>query len=140
MLVFTQIQVTTSTATLVCAVFVVGLGHGLIVPSLMAAVYQGMDRAVVPAATTAANILLRVGGAFGTAVLAVMLQVYIRADLPGTGHDLASVATARTPNAPALLTDAFGTTFWWTVAIGAVAVLVVLVVPRRRSGIDDPTG
>ncbi|MGI8336077.1 MDR family MFS transporter [Actinomadura scrupuli] len=140
MLPFTRIAVTTSTATLVGAVFAVGLGHGLVMPSLMAAMYQGLDKASVPAATTAGNILVRVGGAFGTALLAVVLQIYIRADLPGTGRDLASVATVRTPAAPALLTGDFAGAFWWAVAVGAVALVPLLLLPRRRSAGADPAG
>jgi hypothetical protein len=44
------------------------------------------------------------------------------------------------PNAPALLTDGFGGAFWWAVAIGAVAILPVLILPRHPSAKDYPAG
>jgi EmrB/QacA subfamily drug resistance transporter len=82
-LVFTRIGTTTSQALLVATTFVVGLGHGLVVAPLMATLYRTLPRAAMPAATTTANILVRVGSSLGTAVLAVVLQIYIRAEIPG---------------------------------------------------------
>ena len=49
----------------------------------MSAAYQVLDRAAVPRATTTLNILNRVGGALGTAILAVALQGHIEDNLAG---------------------------------------------------------
>jgi predicted MFS family arabinose efflux permease len=128
-LVFTQIDVGTGRLLLVGATFVIGLGHGLIVAPLMAAMYQALPQAAVPAATTTANILIRLGSSFGTAVLAVMLQIYIRAEIPGAGGSLADAVRDRSPHAVESLVRAFGRSFWWTVGIAAVALVPALLLP-----------
>ena len=111
----------------------IGLGHGTIMPALMAAVYQRLDRSAVPAATTASNILVRVGSSFGVAALAVALQIYIRRAFPSAAGTVASAASVRTPGAPSHLAHAFGNGFWWALAIAAVAVVPIALLPRHRS-------
>ncbi|MCA2230144.1 hypothetical protein [Nonomuraea aurantiaca] len=59
-------------------VFVLGLGHGLVATSLMAAAFTTLDRAAVPAATTLSTIAVRLASPFGVAVLAVLLQAFTR--------------------------------------------------------------
>ncbi|WP_219470702.1 MDR family MFS transporter [Nonomuraea rhizosphaerae] len=61
--------------------FVVGLGHGLVAPSVMAAAFRTLGRAAIPAASTLSNISIRVASSFGVALLAVLLQVFTRADV-----------------------------------------------------------
>jgi NADH:ubiquinone oxidoreductase subunit 6 (subunit J) len=85
----------------------------------------------VPAATTTASILVRVGSSLGTAVLAVILQVYIRSEIPGASGSLADAAAHRDPHTVEALVRAFGHSFWWTVAIAAVALVPALLLPRR---------
>jgi hypothetical protein len=67
------------------------------------------------------NVLQRVGGAIGTAVLAVVLQ---RAS-----------AGAETPEA---LASAFGTAFWWSVGIAALALIPCLVLLRAEGPKEVP--
>jgi EmrB/QacA subfamily drug resistance transporter len=112
-------------------ILVIGLGHGMIAPSLMAMAYQGLPRDAVPAATTGANILLRIGGSFGTAATAVILQIAIRDQIPGASGSLEEAGAHRTAETPALLTNAFTQTFWWVAALALVALVPVLAVPRR---------
>jgi EmrB/QacA subfamily drug resistance transporter len=130
-LVFTQIHADTSTLLLSASVFVVGLGHGLMMPAMMGGAYRGLDRAEVPNATTAFNILLRVGGVFGTATLAVVLQNYLRDGFPQTGGKLDAVAAIQGPGSAVQLTSAFASTFWWTFAIIVVALVPILLIPRK---------
>jgi EmrB/QacA subfamily drug resistance transporter len=108
----------TGRALLLATVFVIGLGHGLVTPSIMAAAYVRLPRTAIPAATTGATIVVRVGAALGAAVLAIVLQL-------------------RSPSADALLTasgdrlaPAFAGSFWCAFAIAAVAVLPALLLPR----------
>ncbi|MBW8487255.1 DHA2 family efflux MFS transporter permease subunit [Actinomadura parmotrematis] len=107
---------------------VVGLGHGTAMPAVQAAFYRGLPRDAVPAATTASNILIRVGSSFGTAVTAVVLQIMIRDGLPGASGNLREAAAAHRPD---LLSDAFTGTFWCSAALLAVAVLPMLAIPRK---------
>ncbi|WP_433474984.1 MDR family MFS transporter [Spirillospora sp. CA-142024] len=113
------------------AMFVIGLGHGMIAPCLMAMVYQGLPREAVPGATTGANILIRVGSSFGTALTAVVLQIGIRDEIPGASGNLDEAAAHRTADTPALLTNAFTETFWWAAAILLLCLIPILAVPRR---------
>jgi predicted MFS family arabinose efflux permease len=125
-------DIDTPIALLAGAGFVVGLGHGLIVPALIATTYQGLPRSAVPSATAASNIAIRVGSSFGAALLAVLLQIYIRASIPGASGSLADAAAVRTPTGLHLLARTFGHSFWWTAAIIAVSALPIALVPRRR--------
>lgn len=128
---YTQLDVDTSIALLTGSLFVVGLGHGLITPSLMAGAFQGLSRDAVPSASTTANILARLGTSVGTAALAVILQIYIQASLPGS-DTLTDAAKIRTPQANSALTEAFAHSLWWTVGIAAVAIMPTLLIPPHR--------
>ncbi|XVQ10442.1 MDR family MFS transporter [Spirillospora sp. CA-255316] len=127
-LALTQTGSTSSRAALMGAIFVIGLGHGVMAPSLMAATYQGLPRPSIPGATAGANILVRVGSSIGTAGLAIILQLAIRDTVPGTSGNLRE-ATANP--APSQLTEAFTHTFWWATVIAAIALIPILAVPRR---------
>ncbi|TDD79435.1 DHA2 family efflux MFS transporter permease subunit [Actinomadura rubrisoli] len=129
----TSLDPGTGRALIMTAMFVVGLGHGMIAPSLMAMSYQGLPRAVVPAATTGANVLIRIGSSFGTAVMAVVLQIAIRDEIPGASGNLKDAAEHQTAQTPALLTSAFTETFWWAAAILLVALVPILAIPRKKT-------
>ncbi|GAB3984285.1 MDR family MFS transporter [Actinoallomurus acanthiterrae] len=129
---YTRLGADTSRLLLGAAMLVVGIGHGMMMPSLMAAAYLRLNRAAVPAATTASNIVVRVGSSFGVAALAVALQISIRHEVPGASGSLASVSRVRSPDLPSRLAHAFGAGFWWAFAIAAAAVVPILLLPRRR--------
>ena len=131
--VYTQLDADTSKVVLGVAVFVIGLGHGTMMPSLMAAAYQRLERSAVPAATTASNIIVRVGSSFGVAALAVALQIFIRHEFPSAAGTIASAAAVHTPGAPSHLAHAFGHSFWWALGISAFAVIPIALLPGRRS-------
>ncbi|MBT2207557.1 DHA2 family efflux MFS transporter permease subunit [Actinomadura sp. NEAU-AAG7] len=126
-LVLTSLDPSTGRAVIMSAMFVVGVGHGLIGPSLMAMSYQGLPREAVPAATTGANVVIRVGSSFGTAVSAVILQIGIRDKIPGASGNLGEAAG----QPAALLSDAFTGTFWWLGAILLIALVPTLTIPRK---------
>jgi EmrB/QacA subfamily drug resistance transporter len=85
----------TSLVWLSVAMFVRGMGIGFAFMPAMAAAFASLERSELSDATPQMNVLQRVGGSIGTAILAVVLQ---RA-LVGT-HDLAGQA------------GAYGTAFW----------------------------
>jgi fucose permease len=135
---FTQVTATTSFVILSVALYFRGVGLGMTMMPAMSAAYQVLDRAAVPRATTTLNILNRVGGALGTAILAVMLQTHIQEALVGlvptgtAGADAASAgslpAAARETLAPALA-GAFADTFWWAMGLTALALLPAMLLP-----------
>lgn len=103
------------TSPLLLAVALVVRGGGLsaaMVP-VMAAAYQGLRRDQIPHASSATRIMQQIGGAFGAAVLAVLLQ-----------HQLASHAADIAGRA-----GAFDYTFWWTLGFTALALAPALFLP-----------
>ncbi|MGW0485625.1 DHA2 family efflux MFS transporter permease subunit [Nonomuraea sp. NPDC003214] len=89
----------------VLPVLVLGLGHGLVSPSLMAAAFRTLDRAALPAATTLSTIAVRVASPVGVALAAVLLQVFTRAgaDRPYAWVFGCVLALAAVPLAPIAL-------------------------------------
>jgi len=120
MLAYTEVDAHTTVATLSAAAFAGGLGIGAALVPAMAGVYKDLSREAVPRATSAIRSLQQLGGSFGIAILAVVLQQQ------AAGH-----ATA------AGLAAAFGDTFWWALAFTALALVPTLLLPRpghRRAG------
>ena len=134
---FTQVTESSSYVVLGVSLFIRGAGLGMTMMPAMSAAYQVLDRAAVPRATTTLNILNRVGGALGTAILAVALQGQIEDDLaglvPGGASSGLGSAQALTPEQHAIvaphLAAAFGTTFWFAMALTVVAVIPALLLP-----------
>src|SRR4051812_30258269 len=116
---FTQVTATTSFAILSVSLFFRGVGLGMTMMPAMSAAYQVLDRAAVPRATTTLNILNRVGGALGTAILAVLLQGNVESALTGlvpaaaAGGDVGSIPDAARETLAPALAGAFAGTFWW---------------------------
>ena len=130
--VYPAVQADTPRWLLTAGVFVIGLGHGLIVPALSGGMYRGVSHAEVPAATTAGNIVARVGSSLGVAVLAVVLQSEIRERIPGASGSLSELAgLPRTAEVATSITDAFAHSFWWVVGIVALSLVPVALMPGR---------
>src|SRR5207247_1647923 len=115
---FTQVGADTSYVLLAGALFVIGLGLGSTIMPSMAVAYQAVPREAVAQATSAINVIQRIAGSVGTALLAVVLQ-----------H---SIASGRSRSAAALA-HAFGATFWVAFGLVAAALLPALLLPRIRS-------
>lgn len=132
-LVYTQVTADTSKVLLGAGFLVTGMGYGPIVPPLTAAVYQRLPRTALPGATTASSIIIRFGGSLGTALFAVVLQIAIRAEVPGASGSLADAATSSGSPTAAALARAFGHTFWWAIGMALASLILVLMIPRRRA-------
>jgi len=96
-------------ALLGVALFVRGIGFGAATVTLMTAAYRDIDKAQVPRATSALQIGQRIGAPLGAAVTAVVLQCQLAVAAPAT---------------------AFGSTFWWSLALTAPALLPVGLIRR----------
>ncbi len=134
--VYTQVTVDTSEVLLALALFVRGLGLGCSMMPSMTAAYQNLEPHHVPRATTTINIIRQVGGSFGTAVLAVILQRSIVSHVgaaAGGGNVLGG--TAAIPDvARAQVASAFGTSFWWAVGLSLLTIIPAMMLPRIPSG------
>jgi EmrB/QacA subfamily drug resistance transporter len=100
---------------LLIAMLVRGMGIGFAFMPAMAAAFASLERSELSDATPQLNVLQRVGGSIGTAVLAVVLQ---RA-LTGT-HSLAGAA------------GAYGTAFWFSTGLTALAVVPCIILLRAE--------
>jgi len=140
MLMFTQVSADSSYVLLGASQFVLGLGMGATMMPAMSAAYQTLTHSEVPRATSAINIIQRVGGAIGTAALSVVLTHQLADRLPGAGNEggLAAAQNLPTNVAPGVretlvgeVAAAFGHTFWWSFGILALAFIPALFLPRH---------
>jgi EmrB/QacA subfamily drug resistance transporter len=119
----------TSILWLSVAMFVRGMGIGFAFMPAMAAAFASLTRSELPHATPQLNVLQRVGGSIGTAVLAVVLQ----RSLSGT-HSLGAAA------------GAYGTAFWFSTGLTALAIVPCIILmraeraARREKGAEATAG
>jgi MFS family permease len=105
----------TSIVALSGAMFIRGIGIGFGFMPTMAAAFASLDRSELASATPQLNVLQRVGGSIGTAVLAVVLT---RA-LTGV-HTLSGAA------------HAYGTAFWASAILAALGIVPAFILLRAE--------
>jgi EmrB/QacA subfamily drug resistance transporter len=127
---YTQVGPDTSYLRLAAALLLIGLGLGATIVPSMAVAYQAVPREAVAQATSLINVVQRIAGSVGTALLAVVLQRSI-AHQVGIASLAALPRDRRAHSAPALA-DAFGTTFWVAFGLVAAALLPTFLLPRIR--------
>jgi hypothetical protein len=131
-LAYTRVGDDTSYRYLAIALLVVGLGIGSTVAPSMAAAFQAVTREETPRATSAINAIQRVAGAIGTALLAIVLQRAIAANISDFHGGIQGVVQlSGDPQTTARLADAFGTAFWVAAALIAAGLVPALLLPRR---------
>jgi MFS family permease len=124
---FALIGAHTSILTLCIWMLVRGFGIGFAFMPAMSAAFAALRRDELSDATPQLNVLQRVGGSIGIAVLAVVLQ----RSLAGA-HTLAAQASA------------YGSAFWWATGLTAVAIVPSIILiraertARRRGGTGAP--
>ena len=104
----------TSEWLLAVTLVVRGAGLGAATIALMAGAFQGLSKAELPDASSTTRIMQQIGGAFGAAVLVVILTSQ-------AGHAAGPVG----------LSAAFDHTFWWCVAFTGLALLPALLLSGR---------
>ena len=112
-----------------------GVGMGFAMMPLMSGAMQTLRHAQVARASTTLNIIQQVGASIGTAVMSVILTVALQDRLGGgAGADTGLGATGA--NLPLevrdLMAGAFTHTYWWAVALIVPAILVALLLPRKK--------
>jgi EmrB/QacA subfamily drug resistance transporter len=137
---YTQLGAHTSIALLAVSLFVRGIGFGFVMMPAISAAYQTLSRDQVPRASTAINIVQRVGGSMGTALVAVILDHQIATRV----HQLAGGLSAASVAPPAVvvrvvqpLAAAFGATFWWVLGMTVVALAPALLLVRGPATAHD---
>ena len=112
---FALIGAHTSVTWLSCALLVRGMGIGFSFMPVMTAAFAALDKSELPDATPQLNVVQRVGGSLGTAVLAVVLQ----RSLAGA-HTLSAQATG------------YGTAFWVSAGLTALGIIPSIVLFRAE--------
>ena len=118
---YTQVGVDTNEILLGLSLVVRGAGLGAVTIPVMAAAYLGLRPDQVPHATSVTRIAQQLGGAFGTAILAMILSTQLHT------HQAAGIAGQAT---------AFANTFWWSLGFTAIAIIPALALPHQH---NDPT-
>ncbi|MCW3064355.1 MAG: family efflux transporter permease subunit [Solirubrobacterales bacterium] len=108
----------TSIGSLSLWMFLRGLGIGFAFMPAMAAAFAALKPHELSDATPQMNVLQRIGGSIGTAVLAVVLQ--------------RSLIAAHHPLTPAGAAGAYSTAFWWSLGITALAIVPSIVLLRAE--------
>jgi EmrB/QacA subfamily drug resistance transporter len=136
-LAYTQLSATTNFGWLAISLFIRGIGLGVGMMPVFAASYRGLNHAQIPRASTATNIIRQVGGSIGVAVIAVVLQRAITHNFGSHQVSLGAMGAGKLPiGVVQKLASAFGTSFWWSFAIGAVAVVPALFLPGPQ--VNEP--
>ena len=132
----TQVGAHTSYLLIEATLFVMGLGLGATMMPAMAAAYQTLARAQVARATSALNIIQRVGASIGIALISVVLTHQLTQRLGhvaghvGLAAAQAVPASARAHAAP-IIAAAFAHTFWWALILLACALIPASLLSRR---------
>ncbi|SEB42196.1 drug resistance transporter, EmrB/QacA subfamily [Amycolatopsis tolypomycina] len=108
---FTQLGSAPGGVLLTLSLLVRGAGLGAATAPGMTTLYGSLERSRIPRAASAFNVVNRIGGALGTALLAAILHASLTAAVP----------------APA----AFGTTFAWALALSALTLIPAFFFPAR---------
>jgi EmrB/QacA subfamily drug resistance transporter len=112
----------TSNTWLSAVLVVRGLGLGTVLIPLMTVSMTGLSHDEIPQATMITRIAQQVGGAFGTAILAVVLTTML--------DDATDAAGA---------TDAFHAAFWIATGVAVLALLASVILPGRGHDDEPPS-
>jgi len=130
---YTQLGAHTGFGWLAVSLFVRGIGFGFVMMPAISAAYQTLSPIQVPRASAAINIVQRVGGSIGTALVAVILEHQISVQVHGLSGGLAAATTAPAAAVAKVaqpLATAFGNTFWWVMGLTILALAPALLLAR----------
>ncbi len=114
---FTFAGTDTNYILLSSALLVRGAGLGGLFIAIMMSAYIGVPEEQVPHASIATRIFQTIGGAFGSAILASVVQNQM------AGHANTDLSAAA---------HAFNASFWWSIGFTVVAVIPTLLLTMRK--------
>ena len=112
---------TTNELWLAAVLLVRGFGMGAVMIPVMSVAFVGLERDEVPHASIITRLAQQIGGAFGTAILAVILE--------SANDGAGSIAE---------LASGFDTAFWWAVGFTVVAIAVCFTLPAAATPTTTP--
>lgn len=140
-----QVRLGMSQIELMVALALMGIGMGCSIPSFLIAVQSSVARSQLGSATATLQFSRTIGGTLGVAVLGMLLSSQLAAALIAAGISPEAVpidaligeggaGAAIADGARGALAVAIGHTFWLTLAIAVLALLVTLLAPRGSMG------
>jgi hypothetical protein len=108
---FTQLGSSPDGVLLTLSLLIRGAGLGAATTPGMTTLYSSLDRSQIPRAASVFNVVNRIGGSLGTALLAAVLH-----------HELAGASAHA----------AFGTTFTWALALSALTLVPAAFFPSLK--------
>jgi EmrB/QacA subfamily drug resistance transporter len=113
----------TNTWLLTAVLIARGFGLGAVTIPVTAVAYLGLDKQQISHSSVVTRTIQQIGGSFGTAVLAVILENAI-----ATHHGV--------------LAGAFDVAFWWSAGFSIIAMLLALWLPgaQRAREVRQPAG
>ncbi|MEA4933014.1 MAG: MDR family MFS transporter [Lawsonibacter sp.] len=102
---------------LAVALLIRGAGLGGLFIAIMMSAYIGLPKEQVPHASIATRIFQTIGGAFGSAILATVLQSQT------AGHAESDLQA---------ISNAFNTSFWWSIGFTVAAVIPTLFLTMHK--------
>jgi EmrB/QacA subfamily drug resistance transporter len=134
--VFARAGTSTSFAVLAVAQFFRGMGMSSVMTPAYAAAYGALERDSVPRATSAVNVINRVGGSAGAALLAVVLSNGLASLIPGASGAgaLQAVSVLNPAHHPVLdvrVAAVFSHAYWILFGITAFTLIPAAFLPRR---------
>jgi EmrB/QacA subfamily drug resistance transporter len=109
----------TNQVLLAAALLIRGSGLGGLLIPIMASAYLGLRRDQVPHASIATRILQTIGGAFGSAILATIVQ-----------HQLSNSPVSDIQ----MVAGAYNVAFWWSIGFTVIAIIPALLLSMRKNG------
>jgi EmrB/QacA subfamily drug resistance transporter len=103
---------------LIVAMLIRGVGLGGLLIPIMASTYIGLNRDQIPHASIATRILQTIGGAFGSAILATIVEQQL-------SYSLVSGITT--------VTNAYNVAFWWLVCFTIIAIVPALLLSTHKN-------
>ena len=138
MLSLTQIQSDTPLWLIECTLFALGLGMGSTMMPTMSASLATLQRHEIARVTSGMNVVQRVGGSMGTALLAVVLSHQMAKILPGAAaggagmHAMQAMSPAMRASVLPALGGAFGHAFAWALGIIMLGLVAACFLPRSK--------
>jgi EmrB/QacA subfamily drug resistance transporter len=106
----------TSQVLLAASLLIRGAGLGGLLIPIMASAYIGLSREQVPHASITTRILQTIGGAFGSGILATVVQ-----------HQISSPRVSGVNG----IAGAYNVAFWWSIGFAVIAAIPALLLSKR---------
>lgn len=107
----------TNQVLLAAALLIRGAGLGGVFIPIMVSAYVGLSNEKIPHASIATRIFQTIGSAFGSAILATIVEHQL------ASHSVSDILTA---------TSAYNVAFWWSIGFTVIAIIPTLFLTKHK--------